>query len=174
MPILLKTNGIVLSSKILPSNDVIYIVLTEEKGKLRIFGKGVKKTSSRRRPHLQTGNLISAVLRRSNETYYLQETTRISAFSQIKQSSEKLGWLYAFLFMIDRLLPEMEKDQHIYNIVQKHLIDLAQKKEEQAMFTESANSVLSALGYTSEKISLEDIKELFTDLTHQKLPLNTI
>ena len=76
--------------------------------------------------------------------------------------------------MIDRLLPEMEKHQHIYNIVQKHLIDLAQKKEEQAMFTESANSVLSALGYTSEKISLEDIKELFTDLTHQKLPLNTI
>ena len=174
MPILIKTNGIVLSSKILPSNDVIYTVLTEEKGKMRIYGKGVKKTSSRRRPHLQTGNLITAVLRRSKDIHYLQETILLSAFSQIKQSSEKLGWLYAFLFMIDRLVPEMEPDAEIYHILQKFLIDLAQKELERALFTESANRVLSVLGYTSEKIALEDIKEIFTDLTHQKLPLNTI
>ena len=111
MPILIKTKGIVLSSKILPTDDVIYIILTEDKGKMRVYGKGVKKTSSKRRPHLQTGNIISVVLRRSHDTYYLQETSLISAFSQIKHSSVKLNWLYAFLFMIDRLVPEMEQDQ---------------------------------------------------------------
>ncbi len=174
MPILIKTNGIVLSSKILPSSDVIYIILTEEKGKMRVYGKGVKKTSSRRRPHLQTGNMISVVLRKSHDTYYLQETTLISAFSQIKQSATKLDWLYAFFFMIDRLVPEMESDRQIFNILQKFLINLAQKEHESELFTQGANQVLSLLGYTSETISLSEIKDVFTDLTHQKLPLSEI
>lgn len=174
MPILLKTKGIVLSSRILPSNDVIYIILTEEKGKMRVFGKGVKKTSSKRRPHLQTGNMISVVLRKSHDTYYLQETTLVSAFSQIKQSSTKLGWLYSFLFLIDRLVPEMEPDQRIYNVLQQFMINLSKSDSELELFTNSANQVLSALGYTSEELPLSDIKEMFTELTNQKLPFSAI
>lgn len=174
MPILIKTKGIVLSSKILPTNDVIYILLTEEKGKMRVYGKGVKKTSSKRRPHLQTGNMISVVLRRSHDTYYLQETTLVSAFSRIKQSSHKLNWLYSLLFMVDRLVPEMEQDQNIYNILQKFMINLSRQDNELEVFTQSANQVLGGLGYTSEVISLSDIKEMFTELTNQKLPLSAI
>jgi len=174
MPILIKTNGIVLSSKSLPSNDVIYVILTEEKGKMRIFGKGIKKISSRRMPHLQTGNMISTVLRRSKDAYYLQETTLISAFSQIKQSSSKMGWLYPFLFMIDRLVPEMEQDQDVYNILQKFMINLSKHDNELELFTNSSNRLLDNLGYISEALPLSEIKELFTELTNQKLPLNTI
>lgn len=174
MPILIKTKGIVLSSKILPSNDVIYTVLTEDKGKMRIYGKGVKKTSSRRRPHLQTGNMIVAVLRKSNDIYYLQETSLVSAFSQIKQSGNKLSWLYTYIFMIDRLVPEMQDDPQIYTILQKFLIDLAKKDNEVELFTKSANHILSVLGYTSDLLPLSEIKEQFSQLTGQKLPLNTI
>lgn len=174
MPILIKTKGIVLSSKILPSDDVIYIILTEEQGKMRVYGKGVKKTSSKRRPHLQTGNMISVVLRKSHDTYYLQETTLVSAFSQIKQSSTKLNWLYALLFMIDRLVPEMERDQKIYNTLQQFMINISKKDDEHVLFTQSANHVLSVLGYTSEELPLSDIKEMFTELTNQKLPLSAI
>lgn len=174
MPILIKSQGIVLSSKILPSDDVIYVILTEEMGKMRVYGKGVKKTSSKRRPHLQTGNMISVVLRKSHDTYYLQETTLVSAFSQIKQSSAKLNWLYSFLFMIDRLAPEMEPDQDIYNTLQKFMINLAKQENELEQFTQSANQVLRALGYTSEELPLSDVKEMFTELTNQKLPLSAI
>ena len=174
MPLLIKTKGIVLSSKILPTDDVIYTILTEEKGKMRVYGKGVKKTSSKRRPHLQTGNMISVVLRKSHDTHYLQETTLVSAFSQIKQSSSKLNWLYSLLFMIDRLVPEMEQEQKIYNTLQKFMINISKQDDGLAQFTESANRVLSALGYTSEDLSLSDIKEMFTELTNQKLPLSAI
>lgn len=174
MPILIKTNGIVLSSRNLPSNDIIYVILTEEKGKMRVLGKGIKKISSRRMPHLQTGNLISAVLRRSKDTHYLQETTLISSFSQIKNSSIKMGWLYSILFMIDRLVPEMEQDQNIYNVLQKFMINLAKQDNELELFTQGANQVLSALGYTSSDLPLSEIKEMFTELTNQKLPLSAI
>lgn len=174
MPLLIKTKGIVLSSKILPSDDVIYIILTEENGKIRVYGKGVKKTSSKRRPHLQTGNMIFTILRKSKDTYYLQETTLISAFSLIKQSSSKLSWLYALLFMIDRLVPEMEQDQSIYNILQRFMINLSKQDNELKLFSQSANQVLNALGYTSEELTLSDLKEMFTELTNQKLPLGAI
>lgn len=174
MPILIKTQGIVLSSKILPSDDVIYIILTEEMGKMRVYGKGVKKTSSKRRPHLQTGNMISIVLRKSHDTYYLQETTLVSAFSLIKQSSTKLNWLYSFLFMIDRLAPENEPDQNIYETLQKFMINLSKLDSELELFTKSSNQLLSTLGYSSEELSLSDIKVLFTELTNQKLPFSAI
>ena len=174
MPILIKTQGIVLSSKILPTDDVIYVILTEEKGKMRVYGKGVKKTSSKRRPHLQTGNMISVVLRKSHDTYYLQETTLVSAFSQIKQSSTKLNWLYSLLFMIDRLVPEMEQDQNIYNVLQKFMINLSKQDNGLELFTQGSNQVLSSLGYTSEELPLSDVKEMFTELTNQKLPLSAI
>jgi len=174
MPITIKTKGIVLSSKVLPSDDVIYIILTEEKGKMRVYGKGVKKTSSKRRPHLQTGNMISLVLRRSHDTFYLQETALVSAFSQIKQSPTKLNWLYSLLFMIDRLVPEMEQEQKIYNALQKFMIDVSKENNGLEQFTKSANQVLRALGYTSEDLPLSDIKEMFTELTNQKLPITTL
>jgi len=153
---------------------VIYVILTEENGKMRVFGKGIKKISSRRMPHLQTGNLITAVLRRTKDTYYLQETMLISAFSQIKQSSSKMGWLYPFLFMIDRLVPEMEQDQEVYNILQRFMISLSKRDNELELFTENSNRLLTALGYISEALPLSDIKELFAELTNQKLPLDTI
>lgn len=171
---LLKTTAFVLSSKILPSTDVIYTFLTQDNGKVRIYAKGIKKITSKRKPHLQTGNLVTAVIRKHADHYYLQETTLISSFSQVKLSHEKLNWLYSYLYLVDRLLPEMEPEVDIFNILKKLLIDLSKNDNAPELFLKSANDTLVKLGYTSEFNSLSEIKELFTKLTGQNLPFYTI
>ncbi len=76
--------------------------------------------------------------------------------------------------MIDRLVPEMEQDQNIYNVLQKFMINLSNQDNELELFTESSNQVLSALGYSSSELPLSEIKEMFTELTNQKLPVSAI
>ena len=174
MPILHTTTAFVLSSKVLPSTDVIYTLLTEDEGKVRVYAKGIKKLTSKRKPHLQTGNLVTAVLRKSADQYYLQETTLISAFSQVKNSQAKLNWLYSYLFMIDRLLPEMEPEVGVFGILKKLLIDLSKNSNSQELFIKSANGTLVKLGYISEPVTLPEIKDLFSKLTGQKLPFYAI
>lgn len=76
--------------------------------------------------------------------------------------------------MIDRLAPEMEQDLKIYNALQKFMINVSKEDNGLEQFTKSANQVLNALGYTSEELPLSDLKEMFTELTNQKLPLGAI
>lgn len=174
MPAYIQTQGVILSSKLLPGNDVIYTALTSTHGKVRIYGRGVKNLMSRRKPHVQTGNLVSFVLRSNRDQLYLQETSLISAFSAIKLSSEKTAWLYPYLFMIDRLMPEHEVDTVVYQLLQKYLISLSEQSHPAERFIESANRLLIQLGYSDATLSLSELSHLFTETTGQKLPINTI
>ncbi|MEK7109728.1 MAG: DNA repair protein RecO, partial [Patescibacteria group bacterium] len=69
----LKTEAIVLKKKDLLNKDVLISLFTQDLGRLTIFAKGVKKITSRRSPHLQTGNLINVLISHKNDHYYLQE-----------------------------------------------------------------------------------------------------
>ena len=54
------------------------------------------------------------------------------------------------------------------------MINLSNQDNELELFTESSNQVLSALGYSSSELPLSEIKEMFTELTNQKLPVSAI
>lgn len=170
----IQTQGVVLSNKLLPGNDVIYTVLTAAHGKLRVYGKGVKNIMSKRKPHVQTGNLVSLVIRKNRDQYYLQETSLISAFSSIKHSVEKITWLYPYLFMVDRLMPEHEVDAAVYHLLQRYLIALSAKHDSQEQFVTYANQLMVQLGYSDTTLSLSEISNVFSETTGQNLPINTI
>src|SRR3989304_7106821 len=113
-----KSEGIVLKKRSLPSQDIIVTIFSKEMGKIRVLAKGVKKISSKRLPHLQTGNIIGVVIYHSIEKkLYLQETALISGLSQIKKDSKKMSFLYFYFHLIDRLLPENQQEFEIYNDV---------------------------------------------------------
>lgn len=170
----IKTEAVVLRKRSLPNEDFILSFFTMELGKVTIFAKGIKKITSRRLPHLQTGNLVNTVLHQSKDHWYLQETTLISAFSKIKESSEKLNWNYALLFLVDRLLPEQQKEEVLYATLKKFLVTLSSTTDSASTFGLFANKMLRELGYTKEEKTLSEIKELVGELTGEKIPYNTI
>ncbi|PIP63744.1 hypothetical protein COW97_01050, partial [Candidatus Roizmanbacteria bacterium CG22_combo_CG10-13_8_21_14_all_34_12] len=55
----LKTEAVVLKKKDLLNKDVLISVFSQDLGRLTLFAKGIKKITSRRSPHLQTGNLVN-------------------------------------------------------------------------------------------------------------------
>lgn len=171
----IKTEAIVLKKRSLLNTDNLVTLLTWETGKINIIAKGIKKISSKRLPHIQTTNLINAVIRRSHEKAYLQETSLISAFSQIKKDPRKMSYLYFMLLVIDRLLPENQKEHEIYLETKRFLIELSKTLSLSPKILEKyLSSILIKLGYLNEAKSLTELQSIIEELINEKISLRLV
>lgn len=170
-----KTEAFVLKKKRLLNKDLLLTLFTSDFGKISIIAKGARKITSRRLPHIQTGNLLNIVLNKKMGKNYLQETSLISAFSKIKGNSAKLNYQYFLFFILDRLLPESEQELEIYNLVKKFLVELSNSRQfSENDMTDYLNLIMKKLGYTKEKQSLSKLLLLIEDLINEKTPLYVI
>lgn len=171
----LKTEAIVLRKKNLLNQDVLINFFSQDLGRLTVFAKGVKKITSRRSPHLQTGNLINVIISHKNDRYYLQESQLISGFSELKKDEDKIKQLYLFLFILDRLLPENQKEERAYNLTKKFLIDLSRpqgKKKLSLLYY--LNKLMGFLGYLHEDKNLNELKFFIEEIINEKIPSLTL
>ncbi len=166
---LIKTEGIVLKKKSLLDKDYLVTIFTKDQGKIRVLAKGVKKITSRRLSHLQTGNLIKLLINQKNDRLYLQETKIISGFSKIKKDKNKVKNLYLFLFIIDRLLAENQKDWSVYQIILNFLIDLSEKKN--FSLDNFVEKLLVDLGYLNKVNKRDSLYSFIEEIINEKLPL---
>src|SRR5688572_9792487 len=121
----IASEGLVLKKKNLPGADILVTFFSRDDGKITAMAKGAKKITSRRASQIQTGNLVRFMANKKHQMYYLNETHTISAFSAIKKDRQKLSILYFLLFMIDRLLPEEQKEADLYEHTKKYIVNLA-------------------------------------------------
>jgi len=167
----LKTEAVVLRKKGLLNKDVLISLFTQDLGRLMIFAKGIKKITSRRSPHLQTGNLINILVSHKNDHYYLQESQLISGFSKLKKDENKVEQLYSFLFVLDRLLPEQQKETKIYNLTKNFLIDLSKSFESETIIIRYLTKAMKLMGYLDKKVSSPELKSLIEEIINEKIPL---
>src|SRR3989344_5865413 len=153
MPRTLKTEAIVLRKKDLLNRDVLISFFSQDLGRLTVFAKGVKKITSRRSPHLQTGNLINVLISHKNDHFYLQESQLISGFSELKKDDNKVKQLYLFLFVLDRLLPDQQKEAKVYNLTKNFLIKLTKSSKSKAIVIRYLTKMMKLLGYLDKEIS---------------------
>lgn len=171
---LLKTRAFLLKKKTLLQSDELISLFTLETGKIIAIAKGVKKITSKRAPHIQTGNLIEATLMLRQERYYLQDTKLISGFYQLKQDQNKIRYLYTILFILDRLLPELEPEQRVFKLLQKFLAELTRQEFSNPEFRNYLQQLLTLLGYEHEQKPLEDLLSDVEAIIHQKIPRSII
>lgn len=171
----IKTEAIVLKKKSLLNKDYLVTMFSETEGKIKTMAKGVKKITSRRLSHLQTGNLIETIINKKAERLYLQETKLISAFSKIKDSQIKTGYLYYFLFILERLMAEGQKDFSAYNLLRKFLIELSENNQfTEVKLDQYVNRLIQDLGYTKENKSSSELRLIIEEIINEKLPPSII
>jgi len=169
-----KTEAIVLKKKNLLGKDNVISLFTEAQGKLSVFAKGIKKITSKRLSDSETGNLIKVIIYRSHDRFYLQDTRLISLFSQIKKSRQKVSYLYFFLYLLDRLLPENQKEEAAYLSTKKFLIMLSKKNLSEEDLIHHINILLGLLGYDSKSETLSQLSDTIQSITNEKLPFFTV
>ncbi|MDO8608999.1 MAG: DNA repair protein RecO [bacterium] len=166
-----KIEAFVLKKYSLLNKDIVITVFSREFGKLGIFAKGVKKINSRRLPHLQTGNLINVIISQKNSYSYLHETTLISGFSKIKEDGSKMQFAYYMLFVIERLLPENQKEDKLYTVLKQFFIDLSKDDEWTVKkFVHYLNLVLRLQGFINEDKFLTELNTTIEEIIHEKIP----
>lgn len=168
----IKTEALVLRKKDLLNKDILISFFTESLGRLTVFAKGVKKITSRRSPHLQTGNLINIMISYKNDRYYLQESHLISGFSELKKDEGKVKQLYLFLFILDRLLPENQKEQRVYNLTKRFFVDLSLLTGKKRLnLLNYLNKLMSYLGYLHENKNFNELKLFIEEIINEKIPI---
>ena len=170
----LKTEAIILKKKDLLNKDVLISVFSQDLGRLTLFAKGIKKITSRRSPHLQTGNLVNILVSHKNERYYLQESELLSGFSELKKNEKKVGNLYLFLFVLERLLPEQQKEVRAYNLTKNFLIDLSKSTKPNSVAVKYLTDIMIQLGYLDKKVSYPELKYLIEEIINEKIPSLTL
>ena len=167
-----KTEGLVLRKRSLPNQDLILDFFSKEKGKLVVFAKGIKKITSRRLPHTQVGNLIKVVIEQQESRFYLQGSDLISAFSKIKNDESKLPFYYFSIFLVDRLLPELQKEDSIYRETLKFFISLSRENQFTISYlTTWTNKIMRLLGYIHEDKPYSELRGFIENIIEEKLPL---
>lgn len=175
MPNVVKTEAIVLKKKQLLQKDILITLLTEEHGKVTVIAKGIKNITSRRAPHIQTGNLLNVVLSDRGHAFYLQQSALISAFSSIREDSEKMNYLYTFFFILDRILPESQQEEALYVVAKNFLISMAKASNLYAtFFHQDIEKILFSLGYLQEHKSLSELIRITEEIIREKVPLHAI
>jgi DNA repair protein RecO (recombination protein O) len=168
-----KTQGLVLKKTSLLNKDIVFTIFTELEGKVRIIAKGVKKITSRRAPHIQTGNLIEIEVMQKGEVLYLQGTFLISAFSEIKSHQLKTQFLYTYFFILDRALPEHQQEPELFYLSKSFLVAMAQPKEFSLKeFTHHLNLLVSKAGYSQGEKSLSELVRTVEEVINEKVPVS--
>lgn len=171
----LKTEAIVLKKQELLHNDILLTLFTQTLGKVKVFAKGIKKITSRRLSHAQTGNLINVLLHENRDYLYLSETRLISGFSSIKNSQSKVQALYCYFFVVERLLPENQKEEEVYKALKSFIVALAKEEENiHQLLTRHINLLMRNLGYLKDKKTFDELITIIENLIHEKMPAFTI
>ena len=166
---ILKTEAVVLKKRLLLNQDLLVVLFSESQGKIVVIAKGARKITSKRLPHLETANLINVILNKRKERLYLQESRLISGFSQLKADEKKVTDLYQFFYVIERLLPENQKEEQVYHLVKLFLIEMSKLKETQGLLTDYFNQLLKILGYIKKNYPQEQLQEIISDLIDEKI-----
>jgi recombinational DNA repair protein (RecF pathway) len=95
----------------------------------------------------------------------------ISGFSELKKDENKVGQLYLFLFVLDRLLPERQKETKIYNLTKNFLIDLTKLPKTKKNSVKYLTEMMRLMGYLDKKVSPPELKLLIEEIINEKIPM---
>lgn len=162
--------GIVLVKRRILHSDLICIILTRTFGKIAVMAKGVQKITSKRISALQTGNIVRINFSQKQDSLrYLSSVELVSHLSPIKKDLRKLQYLYTLLYMIERMLPDGQKDVRVYEQCKTLLVRLTKEDLKIFSMTKAMSELLESLGYGTCS-SYEECVSLTEDIMGKKLP----
>lgn len=169
--------GIILKRINVGEADRILVVYSKELGKIKVIGKGLRKITSRRAAHLEVFSEVSMVIRDSKTLPYVGEVTSLYSYITLHKSFRKIAIAYHLSEIVDRLLPEHEKNEHIYNMFVTFLRELDREGSENIIRTTVrlfVHNILSQLGYLN-KSNIKTYSQLIGEIENViERPLATV
>lgn len=170
----IKIEGFVLRKKILLNKDIFITIFTKDAGKIAVIAKGVRKITSKRSAHIQSGNLIKAEVFSKNDINYLSSTEIISGFLNLR-SLENNRYIYTILSLLDKLMPEGLSEPYVYIKIKKFFVSLSKQDEDKIeVFRSTLKYILKELGYIDEEKDLASLINIAEENMGSELPFGML
>ena len=114
-----RTKGFFLKEEERGEVDRLFTVFTRDFGKLRIFGKAIRKIKSKLRAGTKIFSISEIEFIQGKTHKTLTDTVLIDRFKNIKESPEKLEIAFQIAETMDSLLGEEEKDDEIWQLLKE-------------------------------------------------------
>ncbi len=159
--------------------DASYVVtlFTKSNGKIAMIAKGVKKITSKRASHLQTGNKLKLdATKHVSGVWYLGSTSLLTGISTIKDSAEKSAALYIALQLIDVLIPEDIEERYVYAAFSQFLVRLSHADIDTRQLTLGfARILIGHLGFGTDRASdFTELKKVIQEISGREIDFQMI
>jgi DNA repair protein RecO (recombination protein O) len=144
----LRTKAIVLKRSNYKEADRLITLYTEQKGKITVIAKGIRKITSTKRGHMELFNLIDMQAVDHKGWYILTQVESIKTYSAMKDSSTITPYGYYICEIFEKLVPEAEPSEILFRLLSKTL-DYVDKSPSLTILNAFNLKLLKILGFYS-------------------------
>ncbi|MEA1909499.1 MAG: DNA repair protein RecO [Patescibacteria group bacterium] len=119
-----KTKGIVIKRINLGEADKILTILTNDRGKIRVVAKGVRKAKAKLGSFIELFRYNDFLIAEGRNLDIITGATTIDSFKNISLSLSKLGLAYYIAEVVDRLIEETQDADQVFSVVYSTLKEL--------------------------------------------------
>lgn len=143
-----KTIALVIKSRPLKEGDLLLTLLTQANGRITVLAKGVRKSNSKRRCYLESGNVLKVHLVGNQQLPTLAQVELLSDTSSVRFNLSTLKKLLLFLEIVDKLMVAEALPMPLFRQILK-LREFCLHDFPNSKLRERFSEFLVALGYNS-------------------------
>ncbi len=145
--------GIIIHQVRFGEADKFVFIFTAHHGLIKVVGKGARRLTSKKSPHLDNLNLIKFQTNRGDVPQYLSQVETVNAFSKIKADLKKTRTCFYLTEILHRTLAEGETDEALFMALKKFLedLDLSAGSASRDLAIEFQHYLIDRLGFPPPK-----------------------
>ena len=113
-----KTQGIVLNRRDWKEADKLFIVLTPDRGKIQVIGRGVKKSKSKLGSHLEPFLVADLMIAPGRRMDLVAAAASRHNFARLKSSIQKIRYGWYCCEVLDNLIKWERPDRDIFDLLE--------------------------------------------------------
>lgn len=142
----IKVEGIILKRRNLGEADRILTVFSNQKGKISVLAKGVRRITSRRSGNVELLNRVSMFFHQAKTFLILTEASSIDTFENLKNDLILSTVAFHIMELVDKLTAENQENRIVYEDLVNVLQRLS-KNPRQILIRAFEVKILSNLGF---------------------------
>lgn len=146
-----KTEGVILFRSNFGEADRLITIYTRDFGKVTVIAKGVRRPRSKKAGHLEPGSWCKLFIARGRNMDILTEVQIKKAFGIDNFTETKANRIYHLLELINRLTPDHQKNQRLFNLLVNFLNLVAKGEDFNLISGIFKIKMMSNLGFFSSK-----------------------
>ena len=164
-----SAEGIILARKNYSEADRILSVYTKPQGRISLIAKGVRRTGSRKRGHLEIFSYIKFSASRGKGIDLITEVETIDSFKDIRKDLKKVALAYYFMEVVGKATHEHEKNEELFELVLEYLNRLKISRSLKSLRLNFVLELLTVTGFWPRGKPLPDPDNFLEQITERQI-----